>query len=297
VIIIALYTTNVKFLKEMVFFLKPARFSSTMRRMNRPLKILVCVKQVLSQDGPIEIDPSDPSGRSLFAGNLPLYALNRFDEFALEEALRVKDVFPATNLHALTVGPARAEAVLRRALGMGANHGIHLLTEEGGEPTPFQISSWIAAQTGTCAYDLILTGVLAEDDLEGLVGPLIAERLGLPCVASVVSFRVSPEQKRVEAEKEVEGGRREKWRLLLPAVLTIQSGINKPRYPSLSHVLRARKQALEIIAAALPGEEPRQSLVRYVLPEKIRSGLVLTGNPEEKADRLTRTLGEKGLLT
>ena len=95
----------------------------------------------------------------------------------------------------------------------------------------------------------------------------------------------------------MEGGRREKWRLLLPAVLTIQSGINKPRYPSLSHVLRARKQALEIIAtASLPGDEPRQSVVRYALPEKVRTGLVLTGHPEEKADRLTRILGEKGLL-
>jgi len=282
----------------MVFFLKPARFSSTMGKMDRPLKILVCVKQVLSQDGPIEIDPSDPSGRSLFAGNLPLYVLNRFDEFALEEALRVKDAFHGTNLHALTVGPARAEAVLRRALGMGADHGVHLLTEAGKEPTPFQISSWIAARSEAGSYDLILTGVMAEDDLGGLVGPLIAERLGLPCAASVVSFRVSQEQNRVEAEKEVEGGRREKWRLLLPAVLTIQSGVNKPRYPSLSHVLRARKQVIEIIpAAALPGDESRQSLIRYVLPEKVRTGRVLTGTPEEKAIRLTRILGEKGLLT
>ena len=282
----------------MVFFLKRTRFSSTIRRMNGPLQILVCVKQVLSQDGPIEIDPADPSGRSLFAGNPPLYALNRFDEFALEEGLRVKDAFPGTNLHALTVGPARAEAVIRRALSMGADHGIHLVTEEGEEPTPFQISSWIATRSDTHAYDLILTGVMAEDSLEGLVGPLIAERLGLPCVASVVSFRIFPGQNRIEVEKEVEGGQREKWRVLLPAVLTIQSGINKPRYPSLSHVLRARKQALEIIsAAALPGDEPRHSLVRYVLPEKVRTGRVLTGTPEEKAGRLTLILGEKGLLT
>jgi electron transfer flavoprotein beta subunit len=80
--------------------------------------------------------------------------------------------------------------------------------------------------------------------------------------------------------------------------LTIQSGINKPRYPSLSHVLRARKQALEIIAVtSLPGDEPQQSLVRYALPEKVRTGRVLTGTPEEKASRLTQILGEKGLLT
>ena len=188
----------------MVFFLKPACFSSTMGKMDRPLKILVCVKQVLSQDGPIEIDPADPSGRSLFTGNPPLYALNRFDEFALEEALRVKDAFPGTNLHALTVGPARAEAVIRRALGMGADHGVHLLTEEDGEPTPFQISAWIAAQSEAGSYDLILTGVMAEDALEGLVGPLIAERLDLPCVASVVSFQF-PRNK-------IGSKRRKRWR-------------------------------------------------------------------------------------
>jgi electron transfer flavoprotein beta subunit len=128
----------------MVFCLKQPRFSSTMEKMDKPLRILVCVKQVLSQDGPIEIDPS---GRSLFAGKIPLYVLNRFDEFALEEALRVKDAFPDTNLHAMTVGPARAEAVIRRALSMGVDHGVHLLTEEGEEPTPFQISSWIAARS------------------------------------------------------------------------------------------------------------------------------------------------------
>ena len=282
----------------MVFFLKPARFFSNMRRMNRALKILVCVKQVLSQDGPIEIDSADPSGRSLFAGNAPWYVLNRFDEFALEEALRVKEAIPGTSLHALTVGPARAEAVLRRALGMGADHGVHLLTREGAEPSPFQISSWVTARAEARTYDLILTGVMAEDSQEGLCGPLIAERLDLPCAASVVSFRISPEQNRVEVEKEMENGRREKWRLLLPAVLTMQSGINKPRYPSLSHVLRARKQALEIIdVGSLPKDEPRQSLVRYVLPEKVRTGRVLTGTPEEKAGRLTQLFGEKGLLS
>jgi electron transfer flavoprotein beta subunit len=281
----------------MVFFLKQTRFSSTMEKMDRPLKILVCVKQVLSPDGPIEIDPSDPSGRSLFAGNSPLYALNRCDEFALEESLRVKDTVPGTSVHALTAGPARAEAVVRRALGMGADHGVHLLTGENEAPTPFQVSSWIASWADPRAYDLVLTGVMAEDDLEGLVGPLIAERLGLPCAASVVSFRVAPEKSRVTLEKEVEGGRREKWRLLLPALLTIQSSGHKPRYPSLSHVLRARKQALEIIrTGSLTDDEPRQTLVCYALPERVRSGRVLTGTPEEKAGRLTQLLGKKGLL-
>jgi len=282
----------------MVFFLKPPHFSSTMKKMDKPLKILVCVKQVLSPDEPIEIDSSDPSGRSLFAGNSPLYALNRFDEFALEESLRVKDAFPGTVVHALTGGPARAAAVVRRALGMGADHGVHLLTGENEAPTPFQVSSWIASWADTRAYDLVLTGVMAEDDLEGLVGPLIAERLGLPCAASVVFFRVDPKENRVTVEKEVEGGQREKWRLLLPALLTIQSGGHKPPYPLLSHVLRARKQALEIIrTASLPHDEPRQTLVRYALPERVRSGRVLNGTPEEKAGRLIRILVEKGLLT
>ncbi|MBI5585698.1 MAG: electron transfer flavoprotein subunit beta/FixA family protein [Deltaproteobacteria bacterium] len=259
------------------------------------MKILVCIKQVLSKEESLEIDPS---GRSIITGRSPLYQLNTFDEYALEAALQVREGFPETGVDILSLGPARVEAVIRRGLGMGADEGIHLLAEEAMVPDPFQLSSWIAANIKERPYDLILTGFLAEDDLEGQMGPLLAERLGLPCSASVVALELFPEERQALVEREVEGGLREKWRLPLPAVLTIQSGINKPRYPSLSHVLRARKQTLECVPVpSLETVEPRRTVVRYLYPEKVRAGIMLQGTPREKAENLTARFLEKGLLT
>jgi electron transfer flavoprotein beta subunit len=259
------------------------------------MRILVCIKQVLSKEEALEIDPS---GRSVAAGRSPLLQLNTFDEYALEAALQIREGFPETGVDVLSVGPLRVEAVIRRGLGMGADRGIHLVTEEETAPDPFQVSSWIAACIKDRSYDLILTGFLAEDDLEGQVGPLIAELLSLPCSASVVALHLSPEERQAQVEREVEGGLREKWRLRLPAVLTIQSGSNKPRYPSLSHVLRARKQALECVPVSTLGAvEQRRTVVRYLYPEKVRAGLVLPGTPQEKAEQLTALFLEKGLLT
>ena len=262
--------------------------------MNLPLKVLVCLKQVLSKEGVIEIDPS---GTSLSAGRSPLYQLNPYDEFALEEALRIKEAFPETRVDVLSVGPRRAEAVIRRGLGMGADQGIHLLTEEEERADPFQLASWIASAIQDRYYDGILTGFMAEDDQEGQTGPSIAEALGFSVVTSVISLQLSPAERRALVEREVEGGVRERWRVLLPAVFTIQSGIHRPRYPSLSNVLRARKQTLEVIpTASLNPSASRQTIIRYDYPEKARAGLFLTGTPPEKAERFSRLLREKGFL-
>jgi electron transfer flavoprotein beta subunit len=258
------------------------------------MKILVCIKQVLSKEGLLEIDPS---GSSITSGRSPLFQLNSYDEYALEAALQMKESFPGTSMDVLSVGPARVDSVLRRGLGMGADAGIHLLTEEGAVPDPFQVSSWIAAWIRQRSYDLILTGFLSEDDQEGQVGPLIAELLGWPCSSSVMALELFPDRQQAQVEREVESGFREKWRLALPAVCTVQSGINRPRYPVLSHVLRARKQSLECLpVASLEAADGRRILVRYTYPEKVRAGLALEGTPREKAERLAAIFLEKGLL-
>jgi electron transfer flavoprotein beta subunit len=258
------------------------------------MRVLVCIKQVLAREGPLEIDAS---GKAIAAGGSPLYQLNGFDEYALEEALRVKESFPDTSVDCLSVGPARIETVIRRGLGMGADQGLHLVTEEETDLDPFQLSSWIAAWIKDRPYDLILTGLQAEDDQEGQVGPLIAEHLGLSCSTSVVALNLFPEEGQALVEREVEGGLREKWRLRLPALLTLQSGINKPRYPILSHVLRARKQPLESFpVSSLAAFRRRRTVVRFHHPEKARAGLHLSGNSREIAERLTALFLEKGFL-
>jgi electron transfer flavoprotein beta subunit len=224
--------------------------------------------------------------------------LNGFDEYALEAALQVKEKFPETFVDVLAVGPTRIDTVIRRGLGMGADQGVHLLTDEEAAPDPFQVSSWIAAWSKDRPYDLIATGFLAEDDQEGQVGPLVAEHLGLPCSTSVVALHLFPDERQALIEREVEGGLRERWRMKLPAVLTVQSGINRPRYPILSHVLRARKQTLERIPVSSFGAvERRRTVVRYGYPEKVRAGITLPGNSREKAEHLAALFLEKGFLT
>ena len=258
------------------------------------MKILVCVKEVLDPEGTIQIDPS---GSKLVPVPSPLFKMNYFDEFAVEEALVLKAAIPQSSVDVISVGPRRSETVVRRCLGMGADHGLHILSEEETVLSPFQIASWIAWYGSRHPYDLILVGVMAEDDMEGQVGPLVAEFLSLALATSVISLAVSTEGKAVYVEREIEGGLREHLKLVLPAVLSIQSGINKPRYPSLSNVLRAKKQELEIIpAGSLKQEPPLQETLGFSFPQRSRPGLVLSGSPLEKAAALLTILRDKSLL-
>ena len=268
------------------------------------MKILVCVKQVLDPDGPIRIAAS---GRTLEAAPDGLFRMNRFDEFALEAALQIREEFPGTRIDALTAGPARAARTVRRALETGADEGIHLLLEDDGCRTPFETASIIGAAARDRRYDLILTGVMAEDDMQAQVGPMLAEILSYPWATAVMALQVTPPPESssgpgvIRVERELEGGRREAFALTLPALLTIQSGANRPRYPALSHVLRARSQALETIPLSRlyesgAGFAPpvRERLLGLEEPAPLQTGLILAGSPEEKAEALLRILRTRG---
>jgi len=127
---------------------------------------------------------------------------------------------------------------------------------------------------------------------------MIAELLSLPCATSTIFERLSPNNGTVYVEREIEGGLRDTLELSLPAVLTIQTGINKPRYPSLSNVLRAKKQKMETIEVSSSEQpEPKERVVRLALPKKSRSGVVLEGTQQEKAAQLLQILRDKSILT
>lgn len=264
------------------------------------MRILVCVKQVLDPDGPIRIDAAG-QGVETMAG--ALFRMNRYDEFALEEALRMREAFPGTRIDAVSAGPARVASTVRRALEMGADEGIHLVLSDGRDRTPFEIASLIGAFACDRQYDLILTGVMAEDDMQAQVGPMLAEILGYPWATAVMSIRLPHLSSAIQVERELEGGRREAFALTLPALLAVQSGINRPRYPALSHVLRARSQALITIdAAQAPAAEPfslpapRERIVHLEEPAPLKTGMILPGGPIEKAEKLLQILKERALL-
>ena len=223
--------------------------------------------------------------------------MNRFDESAVEEALLIREAREDAKVDVLSVGPERASMAVKRALGMGADHGVHILTENGGYENPLTIASLIASYAADKGYDLILAGVMAEDSMQGQVGPMTAELLSLPCATSVVLEKISPEKGAIYVEREIEGGYRDALELNLPAVLTIQTGINKPRYPSLSNILRAKKQNLEVVeGSGLKGLDPREDVVKAHYPQKAREGMVLEGSQAEKAVQLLKILREKSLI-
>jgi electron transfer flavoprotein beta subunit len=247
------------------------------------MKLLVCVKQIPDPDAPVHVN-EDGRWVDIDGG---AYVMNRFDGFALEEALRIREEIPDTRIDVVSVGPERVEAVLRRSLGMGADHGIHILTESDGYLSPFATATWIAAYARTCNYDLILAGVMSGDDMNGQVGPLVAEMLRLPCATSVIFRRMMPDSGRIYVEREMEGGLRDAMEIKLPALLTLQSGINQPRYPSLSRMLRANRHPLDRIpAGALESPSVHLSIMQAAFPQKVRAGLILEGTSREKACQL-----------
>jgi len=263
------------------------------------MRILVCIKQVPDDDAPVAPDAHGTGWRAAEGAD---WRINRYDEHALEEALRIREAVPATRIDAVTAGPPRIRTALRRALEMGADEGIHILSEDEPSPMPSETSVLLAAWAGGRGYDLILAGTLSEDDMHGQTGPMLAARLGWPWATSVIRLDILPEAEAaagcpsLRVEREMEGGRREILTIRLPALVAVQTGINRPRYPALSHVLRARSQAItEVPASTLPTPEVRERSLR-VSPPPAPSCCFLEGSPDEKARELLRILHDRSLL-
>ena len=264
---------------------------------SKGMKLLVCVKQVPDSEGHLSISQE---GSWVTYEDKTVFRMNRFDEFALEEALLIRDRIShakKTSIDAISVGPPRARLTLKKAMAMGADEGIHIREDQDRYMSPFDTASLIAFYAKDKAYDMILAGVMAEDDMHCLVGQFIAEILEYPCATSVIHQEIINDGSEISVEREIETGRRECLRLKLPAVLTIQSGINTPRYPSLSNVIRARDQKIITIdAEKLQTLEKREELVLLSYPEPSSKGLFLEGTQREKAQTLLRILHEKSFI-
>ncbi|MFO8112850.1 MAG: electron transfer flavoprotein subunit beta/FixA family protein [Desulfosalsimonadaceae bacterium] len=269
------------------------------------MKILVCAKDVPDPDHVVVRVREDDRA---VIGEVSEYRMNRFDAFAVEEALRIREALGNAAIDVLTVGPSRAKDVPRRGVGMGADRGIHLETQADGYLSPRTKAAWIATYARGKGYDLILTGAMSEDMMNGQVGPMVAAFLNLPWATQVIRTRLPREGKNALApvsseicvEREIEGGSREILEIALPAVLALQTGINEPRYPSLSNLLRANKQEMETVAVALAGagnEKAMEDMAGMEMPQKMRAGRHLEGSPSDKAGQLIAILQDKALLS
>lgn len=249
------------------------------------MKIAVCVKQVPAKDAPLAIDASGSWIRETDIS----FETNEPDSFALEEALRLKEKHGG-EVVAISMGPERVKQTIKEALAKGADRGIHVADNTFFALDPLASARSLAAAIQKERFDVILTGLQSDDHGFGQTGVLLAELLGLPHATIIMSIEVQGEHLRLK--RELEAGWFQWVELPLPAVLTIQSGINKPRYATLKGIMAAKKKEIATVERASLGvpDSPTQRVERIYVPKKTKQTEFITGSPSEIAAKLLEKL-------
>jgi electron transfer flavoprotein beta subunit len=215
--------------------------------------------------------------------------MNEPDAYALEEALRLKEKHGG-EVVVCSAGPARVAQVIREALARGADRAIHVEDAGLASADAFVTSSALASAMKDEQFDLVLTGLQSDDQGFAQVGVILGEKLGLP--HATIIMEVQAEGSTLRVKRELEGGWFQWVAMPLPAVLTIQSGINQLRYATLKGIMAAKKK--EIRKAAAPaGAASRQKIVAMYTPEKGKKTQLIGGSPSEAAKELVRKLRDE----
>jgi len=248
------------------------------------MKIVVCIKQVPAKDAPLAI--TDASWiRETDIG----FEMNEPDSYALEEALRLKEK-NGGEVIALSMGPERVKQTIKEALAKGADRGLHIADDKAHALDPLGAAKFLAAAIEREKPDLVLTGLQSEDQGFGQTGVLLAELLNRPHGTIIMQIEVQGSGLRVK--RELEAGWFQHVELPMPAVLTIQSGINKVRYATLKGIMAAKKKEIATIARESLGvtHEPTQHIERIYVPTKSKKTEFITGTPKEAAAKLVEKL-------
>ncbi len=249
------------------------------------MKIAVCIKQVVTREWQLRVAEGGTWIRDADAS----FELNEPDAYALEEALRLKEKHSG-EVVVCSAGPARAAQVIREALARGADRAIHVESDALATADAFTVASALADAVRDEKFDLILTGLQSDDQGFGQVGVVLAEKLGMPHATIIMEVQVSPEGLRVK--RELEGGWFQWVSLPLPALLTIQSGINQLRYATLKGIMAAKKKEIRKVAPAA-ASQPLQSILRVSIPEKVKQTQMISGSAAEAAKQLVTKLRDE----
>lgn len=249
------------------------------------MRIFVCVKQVPAGDSLLRID--DVSGRIDDSGFS--YEMNEPDAYALEEALQLKEKHGG-EVVAVSAGPARAASTIREALAKGADRGVLVEDDRLAAADAFVTARALAAAIRNEEFDLLLTGLQSDDAGFGQTGVLLAELLGIPHATLIVEVQAGGGRLRVK--RELEAGWFQHIGIGLPALLTIQSGINKVRYATLMGIKRARNKPMERLDPVDLGVDlsPLQTVRRLYAPAKTRQAEMIDGAAAEAAATLIEKL-------
>lgn len=260
------------------------------------MEILVCVKRVPdTAENEIEVNKD---GTDIERDDL-VYSVNEWDNYAVEEAIQIRDKVGGS-ITVVSLGDEDAEEILRREMAMGADSGIHLQDDAFEDSDGLGVATAIKAVVDKGSYDLILTGAQADDGA-GQVGGLLAAMLDLP-YASLVSALEIIDDKKIKVGREIAGGNLEMNEVALPCVLSIQTGINEPRYVGIRGIRKVASVEIPVRGAADLGlaadsvgaAGAKVKRLDYFVPDLGEGAEMLEGSTEEIVDKLIELLKAKG---
>jgi len=259
------------------------------------MKIIVCVKQVPDIEGRIVVE----KGAVSMQGLLPSYVINPLDLLAIEEALRIKETDGQGQVTLVSLGTSSTEEFLRKGIAMGVDEAILLCDAAFDNSDSYATALLLAKTISTIPYDLVLCGQRADDSQAGQVGTYLAVMLGIPLVQSVVNVETNSESKRLRVQRKLEKGNREIVECPIPALLTVEAGLNIPRHATIRGVLKARKQeilrsdskhlGLSAEEVGLSGSKVR---ITHISPPKPKmKGLFVPDSNLSSVDKLKAIMG------
>jgi electron transfer flavoprotein beta subunit len=261
------------------------------------MKVLVTVAEVAAADDEFEIDGTGIDERYL------TFDLNEWDDYAVEEAVQFSESNDDVEVVTVTIGPERVEETIRQALAKGADRAVRVWDDSLSEHSvldPATKAQLLAAVAREEEPDIILGGVQSGDYSFGATGVTLAEQLDMEWAAVVNALDISPEDGVASVHRELEGGVEELTDVELPAVFTIQTGINDPRYASLRGIRQAQSKPLEVyslddLGLSVADLSLSLSLTSLYEPESEGDAQLFEGSPEETAGELGELLREKGV--
>ena len=255
------------------------------------MKIAVCIKQVPTR----EWQPRLNDDKTWIRDQDVSYEMTEPDAYALEEALRLREKHGG-EVVVCSAGPVRVQQVIREALARGADRALHVQDDQLAAADAFVTADALAAAMAEERFDLVLTGLQSDDLGQAQMGVVLAERLGIPHSTIIMEVQVGGQgvggQGRLRVKRELEGGWFQWIEMPLPALLTIQSGINQLRYATLKGIMAAKKKEIKTVAMP-PGLQPAQQIVALAMPTKSKQTQMIAGSAAEAAKELARRLREE----
>ena len=246
------------------------------------MKIAVLVKQVVGSESALEISQD----QRWINESSATFIMNPPDSYAIEEAMLIKEKLGAGEVVIVSMGPQRVQKVIREGLSKGADRGIHIETQDLKDIDPLYISKVLAETLRDENFDLILSGLQSDDNGMGQTGALLGELLNMSTATLVIETDIN--QNKIRVKRELESGWFQWVELASPSSISIQSGINQPRYPSLKGIMGAKKKEIKMIPA--PQVEKKQSISEIFVPKKSKETEFIETDIDSTVERIVDIL-------